>query len=62
MFRTREQRDNETELSGLNEHMRLDKGDREKKASESILDIGVKKAMIQVSVGADCICGERRIL
>jgi radical S-adenosyl methionine domain-containing protein 2 len=33
----------------LDEYMRfLDKGDREEKASESILDIGVKKAMAQV--------------
>jgi radical S-adenosyl methionine domain-containing protein 2 len=33
----------------LDEYIRfLDKGDREKKASESILDVGVRKAMTQV--------------
>jgi radical S-adenosyl methionine domain-containing protein 2 len=33
----------------LDEYMRfLDKGDREEKASESILDVGVRKAMTQV--------------
>jgi radical S-adenosyl methionine domain-containing protein 2 len=33
----------------LDKYMRfLDKGDREEKASESILDVGVRKAMTQV--------------
>jgi radical S-adenosyl methionine domain-containing protein 2 len=36
----------------LDEYMRfLDKGDREEKASESILDVGVRKAMTQVRWG-----------